>query len=76
MQVRGSIPFPKKRLLNLEKIASKIIDVEQNRTAQLDSIIREETHFQSSYKILKYDGRLFSGNELYSRIKKEVLSKS
>ncbi len=66
-------PFPKERLLDLGKTASRIIDIEQNATGQLDSLIREETPYESSHKILKYDGRPFSGYELYKRIKGEVL---
>ncbi len=68
-------PFPKKRLMELGKTASRIIDVEQNLTGQLDSLIREETPFGSDYKILKFDGRPFSGEEIYSRLKDEVLSR-
>ncbi|MCF6466015.1 2-oxoacid:acceptor oxidoreductase subunit alpha [Clostridium sp. Cult2] len=66
-------PFPTKRLLIFGKTANRIIDIEQNATAQLDSLIREETPYESSHKILKYDGRPFNGDELYRRIKEEVL---
>ena len=65
-------PFPTERLLKMGKGAKKIIDIEQNATAQLDSLIREEALIKSTEKILKYDGRPFSGDELYARLK-EVL---
>ena len=65
-------PFPTKGLLELGKNAKRIIDVEQNATAQLDSLIREEALMKSTDKILKYDGRPFSGEEVYKRVK-EVL---
>ncbi|HHV45946.1 MAG TPA: 2-oxoacid:acceptor oxidoreductase subunit alpha [Tissierellia bacterium] len=65
-------PFPTKKLLELNKKARKIIDVEQNATAQLDSLIREEALIKSDVKILKYDGRPFTADEVYRRIK-EVL---
>ena len=65
-------PLPTKKLLELSKKARRIIDVEQNATAQLDSLIREEALMKSTHKILKYDGRPFSGEEVYKRLK-EVL---
>ncbi len=65
-------PLPINRLLELKDTAKKIIDVEQNATGQLDSLIREEALIKSTHKILKYDGRPFSGDELYVRLK-EVL---
>lgn len=65
-------PFPTKKLLKMSEKANKIIDIEQNATAQLDGLIREQALIKSTEKILKYDGRPFSGDELYIRLK-EVL---
>lgn len=62
-------PLPTKKLMEISKFAKRIIDVEQNATAQLDSLIREELLIKSTDKILKYDGRPFSGDELYTRLK-------
>ena len=66
-------PFPTKRLMELAKTADKIVDIEQNLTGQLDSLIKEETPYSSDYKILKFNGRPFSGEEIYMRLKNEVL---
>lgn len=66
-------PLPTKKLSAMYPKAEKLIDIEQNATAQLDSIIREEVLIKSSHKILKYDGRAFSGEEIYNRLKEEVL---
>ena len=66
-------PLPTQRLLELSKNAKKIIDIEQNATAQLESLIRQEALIKSTHKILKYDGRPFSIDEVYEKIK-EVLS--
>jgi len=65
-------PFPTKLISELGRKAKRIIDVEQNATAQLDSLIRQEALLGSTDKILKYDGRPLSGEEVYRRIK-EVL---
>lgn len=65
-------PLPTEKLLELNNTAKKLINIEQNATAQLEGLIREEALIKSTYKILKYDGRPFSGDELYERLK-EVL---
>ncbi|NLY77808.1 MAG: 2-oxoacid:acceptor oxidoreductase subunit alpha [Tissierellia bacterium] len=66
-------PLPKKKIMELGRTAKRIIDIEQNMTGQLDSIIREETPYKSDIKILKFDGRPFSGEEVYIKLKNEVL---
>ncbi|NLX61204.1 MAG: 2-oxoacid:acceptor oxidoreductase subunit alpha [Tissierellia bacterium] len=65
-------PFPTNKLLNLSRKAKKIIDVEQNAMAQLDSLIREVALLKSDHKILKYDGRPFTTDEVYRRIKEVI----
>ena len=72
--VYGDIwPFPKKKLSEMSKKAKRLIDIEQNSTGQLDSIIREELLIRCDHKILKYDGRALNGDEIYTRLKEEVL---
>ncbi len=66
-------PLPTERLGEMHKKAKNLISVEQNSTAQLDSLIREEMLIKCDHKILKYDGRAFSGEEIYKRLKEEVL---
>ncbi len=66
-------PLPEKAFLQLAKTADKIINIEGNATGQLKDIIREQTGVNCVQSILKYDGRAFSAQELYNRIKGEVL---
>ena len=66
-------PLPEKAFLNLAKKAEKIVNVEGNSTGQLKDIIREQTGVNCIQSILKYDGRAYSSQELYERIKGEVL---
>lgn len=66
-------PLPDKEFLELAKTAEKIVNVEGNATGQLRDIIREQTGINCAQSILKYDGRAFSSQELYNRIKGEVL---
>lgn len=66
-------PLPTEKLGEMHKTVKNLIAVEQNSTAQLDSLIRQEMLIKCNHKILKYDGRAFSGEEIYDRLKKEVL---
>ncbi len=65
-------PFPTGRLKELARGAKKIIDIEQNATAQLESIIRERALIKCSHRILKFDGRPFSSDELCTTFKEEI----
>lgn len=63
-------PLPQKLLKEKAEKAHHIIDIEQNATAQLSSLIREETGIACEGSILKYDGRQISGEEIAERIRK------
>ena len=52
--------------------SKRTVIVENNKTAQLASVIREKTGKEIEHKILKYDGRQFFPTEIYQRVK-EVL---
>ncbi len=49
----------------------RLVNVEQNATGQLASIIRERTGIVCHGSVLKYDGRQLSGEEIASRLKGE-----
>ncbi|QNO15587.1 2-oxoacid:acceptor oxidoreductase subunit alpha [Alkalicella caledoniensis] len=66
-------PLPEKEFIELAKTAEKIVNIEGNATGQLKDIIRQQTGVNCVQSILKYDGRAFSSQELYNRIKGEVL---
>ena len=61
-------PLPRGLLLEKAARAGKIIDVEQNATGQLAGLIREETGIECTGRVLKYDGRQISGEEIADRI--------
>lgn len=50
-------PFPVEQTMKLLAPSTRIIDVEQNATGQLASLIREQTGILIKEKILKFDGR-------------------
>ena len=64
-------PFPKWELEKIFKDAVEIIDVENNSTGQLASILRSNG-FNITRKILKYDARPFTTDELIKKIWQEI----
>jgi 2-oxoglutarate ferredoxin oxidoreductase subunit alpha len=65
-------PFPNGEVEKVLHRAKKTIAVEQNKTSQLSSLIRDHNLRGVDHKILKYDGRPFNPGDLSERIK-EVL---
>lgn len=61
-------PFPSEQILSLLSKAPRIIDVEQNATGQLASLIREHTGILIKEKVLKFDGRPFFPEEIVERV--------
>jgi 2-oxoglutarate ferredoxin oxidoreductase subunit alpha len=66
-------PLPTRMLEKYSSKAKKIVNVEQNFTGQLGKLIRMEAGVNMSQSILKYDGRQLSSQDIYSRVKSEVL---
>ncbi len=62
-------PFPDKLLKEKIKNIKKLINIEQNATGQLASIIRECTGIQCDSCLLKYDGRPLSAQEIFAKVK-------
>lgn len=60
-------PLPDKQLKKYAKNI-KIINIEQNATGQLASLIRENTGIVCDSSILKYDGRPISSQEIYNKL--------
>ena len=62
-------PFPTEATKELLSGATRVIDIEQNATGQLASLIRAETGIEITEKFLKYDGRPWLPEEITERIK-------
>jgi len=71
LQVLFMSPFPS-QLVRERLEGTRVILIENNRGAQLGSLIREHAQIKPDHTILRYDGRAFFADELYNRIK-EVL---
>lgn len=74
VQVVFMAPFPDEEVKKALEGASTIIDVENNVTSPLISLLREYTCIDATHRINKYDGRPFSAYDVYVKIK-EVLKK-
>ncbi len=62
-------PLPVKLLKEKAQKASKLINVEQNATGQLASVISEVTGLFCDASVLKYDGRAMDSNYIYTRVR-------
>jgi 2-oxoglutarate/2-oxoacid ferredoxin oxidoreductase subunit alpha len=67
--VYGDIyPMPIKTFQKMAKTAKTIINVEQNATGQLRSLLVENTGIFTHKSILKYDGRQISAGEIVQKL--------
>ena len=64
-------PLPHRLLEEKAARAKAVINVEQNYTGQLASLVREVTGIKMNASVLKYDGRQLSGEEIARRVAKE-----
>ena len=67
-------PLPTKLLTELQPNVKMLINVEQNATGQLGSLIRQEALIACTHSILRYDGRPMSGQYISHRVKEVVAS--
>jgi 2-oxoglutarate ferredoxin oxidoreductase subunit alpha len=70
LQVRLMRPFPVDDVAAVLAKAKKLVLVEENYSGQLGSVIREQTGVKIDQRILKFDGRPFSEDELVRELSK------
>lgn len=66
-------PLPTGELTTRVEKGARVIVVENNATAQFSRLIRSETGLTAEKSILKYDGRPYSGKEIFQRVISEVI---
>ncbi|MBS3050885.1 MAG: 2-oxoacid:acceptor oxidoreductase subunit alpha [Candidatus Aenigmarchaeota archaeon] len=69
LQVVFISPLPSKRIAEIINDSKATVIIENNKTAQLAGVIKEQTGLDIDHKILKYDGRPFSPQDIYAGIK-------
>jgi 2-oxoglutarate ferredoxin oxidoreductase subunit alpha len=72
LQVRYMSPFPVEAVTKYVSNATKTVLVENNYSGQLGDLIREKTGIAMDYRVLKYNGRPFSQNEIFEGIKEAI----
>jgi 2-oxoglutarate ferredoxin oxidoreductase subunit alpha len=72
LQVRLMRPFPAQEVEGLLRDARRTILIEASYTGQLGALIREQTGIGLDYRILKYDGRPFSRNEIVEGVRQAL----
>jgi 2-oxoglutarate ferredoxin oxidoreductase subunit alpha len=64
LQVRLMRPFPAKEVGEILNRAKATVLIEANYSGQLGALLREQTGVLLDHRVLKYDGRPFSRNEV------------
>jgi len=72
LQIRYMSPFPTELVTKYLSNSARKVLVEGNYSGQLGAIIREQTGIVMDYKVLKYNGRSFSQNEVYEGVKEAI----
>ncbi len=65
-------PFPAETLKNILQEASKVILIENNKTAILNMLLNQYLHVDVKEKLLKYDGRPFYPHEISEKVKSVI----
>ncbi len=76
IQVRMIHPLPSAYVKQMLQGKKRIIDVEDNFTAQLGGIITQYTSIKPNFYILKYTGRPMMTTEVYQAIKSIITDKA
>ncbi|MDG6999128.1 MAG: 2-oxoacid:acceptor oxidoreductase subunit alpha [Nitrososphaerota archaeon] len=72
LQIRLASPFPTEFVKKKLQDAKLVVDIEQNYTAQMEQVIRQNTLLEIKHKILKFNGRPITQDEIYDSIKRVV----
>jgi len=72
LQIRYMSPFPSNLVTKYLSDAGRKVLVEGNYAGQLGALIRENTGIQMDYRVLKYNGRPFSQNEVFEGVKEAI----
>jgi 2-oxoglutarate/2-oxoacid ferredoxin oxidoreductase subunit alpha len=75
MQVRLMRPFPTEAVRAILRKAKKIVGVEENFGGQFADLVQEKTGIMIERRILKYDGRPLSQNEIVRGVRQAVKGK-
>ena len=72
LQIRLASPFPSESVKEKLSKAKLLIDIEQNYSGQMAAVIAEKTMIDIKNKIVKYNGRPITQDELYESLKRII----
>ncbi|WP_299286041.1 2-oxoacid:acceptor oxidoreductase subunit alpha [Thermoflexus sp.] len=72
LQIRMMRPFPAEPVGAILRRARRVILIENNYSGQLGNLIREMTGFRIPHRVLKYDGRPFTVNEIIEGVRRAL----
>ena len=70
LQLRILQPFPVEAVQRLLGSVGKIVTLECNYSGQLAGVLREQTGIEAHHRVVKYDGRPFSEDEVVAALEK------
>ncbi len=76
LQMRMLHPLPMEAVKRALAGRKRVIDVEDNYTAQLGSVIKEKTGISPNFYVLKYTGRPATTTEMYNALKLILTNKA
>jgi len=76
LQLRLLRPFPAQRVREILQGAAKVISFDGNYSGQIADLIRAETGFSVHHRVVKFDGRPFSEDEIVVAIEKAVADRA
>ncbi len=68
LHIKYMAPFQSEDIKSILQGCKRLIIIEGNYTGQLASLIREETGIEIKNKILKYDGKQFTADDVYKKV--------
>jgi 2-oxoglutarate ferredoxin oxidoreductase subunit alpha len=76
LQIRLASPFPTESVREKLSGAKLAIDIEQNYSGQMAAVIAEKTMIDIKNKILKFNGRPMSQDEIYQGVRQIISNPS
>lgn len=68
-------PFPTKEVKNILEKSRRVLNIECGYGAQLAGLVKQQTGYEITNHLLKYDGRPFYPEEIIAQIKKALVAK-
>ena len=72
LQIRLASPFPTQVVRERLSQAKLVVDVEQNYSAQMAAVIAEKTQIHIRNRMVKFNGRPISQNEIYDSVRQII----